>query len=120
MAPIVITPRDRKLLAWIVLTMGVILTAGGLFGVWFQGVVYEKGFPTPATVGEVRAAFTLPAAVMTAGSLLVATIILASPLTDLWTRTRRIAALVSFAVFVLVACTICGHLAGSRIAKILN
>ena len=100
--------------------MGIILTAGGLFGVWLQGVVYENGFPTPATVGEVRAAFTLPSAVMTGGSLLVAAVILASSLTGAWTKTRRLAVLFYFAVFVLVTCAICGHLAGSRVAKILN
>ena len=105
---------------WFVAVAGVVLTAGGLFGVWLQGWVYEGGFPTPATVGEVRAAFTLPAAVTTAGSLIVAAVLLASPLTATWTPTRRLGAFVCFAVLVLVACTVCGHLAGSRVAKILN
>lgn len=117
---IVVTPRDKKLLAWIVLILGVILTSGGLFGVWLQGLIYKNGFPTPATVNEVRLAFTLPAAVTTAGSLIVASSILESSLTKSWTTTRRTVVFVSFAVFVLIVCAICGHLAGSRVATILN
>lgn len=105
---------------WFVAVAGVVLTAGGVFGVWLQGWVYEGGFPTPATVGEVRAAFTLPAAVTTAGSLIVTAVLLVSPLTAAWTPTRRLSSFVCFGVVVLAACTVCGYLAGSRVAKILN
>jgi hypothetical protein len=115
-----ITPKDKKLLAWILLLLGILLTFGGLFGVWLQGLVYEEGFPTPATLGEVRAAFTLPTAATTAGSFLVAIAVLASPLTESWTTKRRVALIASFAICVLVVCGICGHLAGSHVAKILN
>jgi hypothetical protein len=120
MSSIVITPRDRKILAWIALLIGVLLTAGGLVGVWLQGLVYERGFPTPATVNEIRMAFTLPTAVTTSGSLIVAAVLLASPLTAAWTPTRRVSAVIGFTVLVLLACTVCGHLAGSRVVKILN
>jgi hypothetical protein len=120
MSSIVITPRDRKILAWIALVVGAGLTAGGLFGVWLQGRFYEGGFPTAATVGEVREAFTWPTAFTTAGSLIVAAVILSSPLTGSWPTSRRFATFVIFAVLVLVACTVCGHFAGSRVAKILH
>jgi hypothetical protein len=119
-ARMTITPRDQKLIAWVAVIIGIILTVGGLFGIWFQGLVYEKGFPTPATIGEIRLAFTLPTVVTTTGSLLVAAVILASPLTAYWTTKRRFMAFICFAVFVLVLCSICGYLAGSRVAKILN
>jgi hypothetical protein len=120
MSSIVITQRDRKILAWIVLVVGVLLTAGGVFGVWLQGRFYEGGFPTAATVGEVRDAFTWPTAFTTAGSLVVAAVILSSPLTSSWQTSRRLATFVAFALFVLVACTVCGHFAASRVAKILH
>jgi hypothetical protein len=100
---------------WFVALLGLLLTSGGLFGVWLQGLFYEDGFPTPATVGEVRAAFTLPTAFTTAGSLIVAAVILASPATATWPMSRRAVAIITFALLVLLACTVCGHLAGSRV-----
>jgi len=105
---------------WFVSLVGIVLTAGGLFGVWLQGRFYEGGFPTAATVGEVRDAFTWPTAFTTAGSLVVAAVILASPLTSSWPMSRRYVAFVTFALLVLVACAICGHFAGSRVARILH
>lgn len=112
--------KARKGAWWAVAGAGVVLTAGGLFGVWLQGAVYEKGFPTPATIGEIWGAFTLPTAFTTAGSLIVAAVLLASPLTAAWTPTSRFGAFICFTILVLVACAVCGHLAGSRVAHILN
>ena len=105
---------------WFVSLVGVVLTAGGLFGVWLQGRFYDGGFPTAATVDEVRQAFTWPTAFTTSGSLIVAAAILASPLTATWPSSRRVVAFVVFALLVLVACTVCGHLAGSRVSRILH
>ena len=105
---------------WFVALVGFGLTTGGLFGVWLQGRFYEGGFPTAATVGEVRNAFTGPTAFTTAGSLVVAAVILASPLTSSWPTSRRYVAFVAFALLVLVACTVYGHFAGSRVARILH
>ena len=100
--------------------IGLLLTAGGVFGVWLQGSFYHGGFPTAATVAEVRDAFTWPTAFTTAGSLVLSAVILVSPLTASWTRTRRLIGLVLFAVFVLAACFVCGYFAASRVANILN
>lgn len=111
---------SHKVAWWVLAFVGVVLTVGGLFGVWLQGVVYERGFPTPATVDEIRAAFTLPTAVTTAGSLVVSGVILGSPLTASWSATRRLVLLLGFSALVLAACVVCGHLAGSRVAPILN
>src|SRR6185295_15680434 len=104
---------------WFVSLIGAVLTVGGLCGVWLQGRFYENGFPTAATVGEVRAAFTWPTAFTTAGSLIVATVILASPLTSSWSSSRRNVIFVTFVLLVLFACIACGHFAGSRVARIL-
>ena len=112
--------NTHKAAWWFVLLVGAVLTAGGLFGVWFQGRFYEGGFPTAATVGEVRDAFTWPTAFTTAGSLVVACVILASPLTSSWPTSRRYVAFITFALLVLVACTVCGHFASSRVARILH
>ena len=120
MDSITITPRDRKLLAWLVLIIGALLTAGGLVGVWLQGMFYERGFPTAATFGEVRSAFTWPTAFTTLGSLVVAGVLFSSPVTATWSVRRRLVVFVCFGLFVLVAAAVCGHLATSRVAKILN
>jgi hypothetical protein len=105
---------------WFVLLLGLLLTASGLFGVWLQGWFYRGGFPTAATVGEVRGAFTWPAANTAAGSLFIAAVILASPLTASWTASRRLAVFVVFTVLVLAACFTCGYFAAGRVAKMLN
>jgi hypothetical protein len=112
---------DTNKAAWLLVCLvGSLLTAGGLFGVWLQGRFYDGGFPTAATVGEVRDAFTWPTAFTTAGSLVLAAVILISPLTASWTTTRRLVGFISFALFVIAACFVCGYFAGSRVANILN
>lgn len=120
MTSVTITPRDRKVVPWIILVLGSFLTAGGLFGVWLQGMLYQDGFPTPATFGEVRLAFTGPAAVTTLGSFVVSGVLFSSSITAGWSPRRRLAVFVCFGVFVLLACVVCGHLATARVAKILN
>ena len=114
MTPIVVTPRDRKLLAWIVLIIGTLLTAGGLFGVWLQGVFFTVAFPAGANFGELRAAFVWPTLFTTLGSLVVTGALFASPLTSAWSPRRRLIVFVCFTAFVLLAATICGHFATSR------
>jgi hypothetical protein len=120
MTAFTITPRDRKAAPWIVLVIGALLTASGLFGVWLQGMVYQNGFPTPATFGEVRFAFTGPTAVTTLGSLIVSGVLFSSSITAAWSPRKRLALFVCFGVLVLAACALCGHLATARVARILN
>ena len=112
--------NPHKAAWWFVSLVGAALIAGGLCGVWLQGRFYERGLPTAATVGEVRAAFTYPTAFTTAGSLVVAVVILCSPLTASWPSRRRYVIFVTFALLVIIACTVCGHVAGSRVARILH
>ena len=120
MTSISITARDRKMLSWILLLMGALATASGLFGVWLQGSFYRGGFPTAATFGEIRSAFTWPTALTTLGSLIVAGVLFASPITASWPPRRRLVVFICFGLFVLVTCAICGHLATARVAYILN
>jgi hypothetical protein len=114
------TARDRKILSWALLVMGALATLGGLSGVWLQGAFYRGGFPTPATFGEVRAAFTWPTAFTTFGCLTIAGVLFASPITASWSPHRRLVVFLAFGVFVLLACGVCGHLATARVAGILN
>jgi hypothetical protein len=107
--------------AWVFVTViGSLLALSGLCGVWLQGLFYRGGFPTAATLGEVRGAFTWPAANTTAGSLFIAVVILASPFTESWTVKRRLSVFVVFAVSVITACFVCGYMAANRVANILN
>ena len=94
---------------WLAAAFGVVLTAGGLFGVSLQGALEPDG-----PLNELRLAFILPTAVTTSGSLMIAAVLLASPLTSAWTLARRLLALFCFAVLVLITCTVCGYLAVSR------
>ena len=99
---------------------GVLLTTSGLLGIWVQGLFYERGFPTPATFEKVRMMFTLPAAVTTLGSMVVAGVLFGSTLTTSWSLSKRLVIFICFGVIVILGCTVCGHLATARIAKILN
>jgi len=110
----------HKAVWWFVLSIGVVLTVGGLFGVWLQGAFYHGGFPTAATVDEVRNAFTFPTAVTSSGSLIISSVILASPFTASWHVHRRLTILVCFGVLLLVACGVCGYVASGRVAPILK
>ena len=116
----IVTGRDRKVLAHLVLIFGLFLTLAGLFGVWLQGRFYERGFPTAATFGEVRLAFTGPTTFAMLGSLLVSWALLSSPVTAAWSARRRFMAFCCFGVFVLLVAAICGHMATSKVAGILN
>jgi hypothetical protein len=75
MTPFTISARERKIVPWLILATGVLVTAGALLGVWLQGPFYLAGFPTPTTFGEVRLAFT--AAAMTLGTFLVSRVLFA-------------------------------------------
>ena len=118
--PLFLTARDRHIVAWILFFVGALMTAGGLLGVWVQGLFYEGGFPTPATFGEIRLAFTLPAAVTTLGSLMVGGVLFASSITASWSPRRRLLVFVCFGGLVLLGCAVCGHLAAARVERILN
>ena len=120
MAPTQITEREGKILSWIALLVGVLLTITGLFGVWVQGLFYRGGFPTPATFGEVRMAFTLPAAVTTLGSLIVTCVVFASSIALTWSPRQKLTVVVCYGVIVLLGCGVAGHLATTRIASMLN
>ena len=120
MTSISITVRDRKTLSWILLLIGALATVSGLFGVWLQGFFYRGGFPTAATFGEVRSTFTCPTALTTLGSLIVTGMLFASPITALWPPRRRLIVFICFSVLVLVTCAVSGHLATTRVARILN
>ena len=99
---------------------GFLLTAGGLLGVWLQGCFYEGGFPTAATLGEVRTAFMGPTIFTTSGALVSSAVILTGPFSASWTLKRQLFGLALFAAVVLAAAMVCGHLAGSRVVHNLN
>lgn len=115
-----ITLRDRKIFAWIVFVVGALLTVSGLAGVWLQGKFYQGGFPVAATFGEVRSAFTWPTAFTTLGSLIIAGLLFASPITATWSSRRKLVTLICFGAFVLATAALLGHLAATRVGKILN
>jgi len=120
MTSFTLTARDRVMLSWLALVIGLLLTLGGLVGVWLQGRFYRGGFPTAATLGEVRSAFTLPAMITALGSLTIAGVILASRITSSWSPGRRLAVFICFGVFVLAGCMFCGHLAALHVSEILR
>jgi hypothetical protein len=120
MGSLLITARDRRAVPWIVLSIGLLVTAGGMCGVWVQGLFYQGGFPTAATPGVVRDAFTWPTLFTTLGTMIVSGILLAGPLGPHWSHRRRVGAFLCFSALVLITVSVCGHLAMRRVAAILN
>jgi hypothetical protein len=102
------------------LGLGTMATLIGIFGIWLQGQFYGVGVGWyQATQKEVAYAFILPCAVTVFGCLLVAPVILCSPITAKWSVKRRSAVYFLFAVSVLALCTIAGLIAAAKVGKIL-
>lgn len=120
MTTLSLSARDRRVIPWLVFAIGLLVTSGGMLGVWVQGPFYERGFPTAATPEEVRQAFTWPTLFTTTGSMIASAILLAAPLGPSWSPRRRTASFICFAVFVVVTTLVCGHLAMRRVAGIVH
>ena len=113
-------PRDRLVIAWVAVAVGVLITLAGVLGVWTQGLFYQHGFPTAATPGEVRQAFAWPALFTSLGSMIVSGALLAAPLGQSWSPRRRLTAWSTFGTVVVLATFLAGHLAMLRVAEILH
>ncbi|MCB1128594.1 MAG: hypothetical protein KDM81_19010 [Verrucomicrobiae bacterium] len=113
MDKLIITERDRVVVAWLVLLFGALLTAGGLLGVWIQEPLQ---LPTPLTFGEVWFFFSAPAALVSSGTVVVSALIFCSPITAAWPIWRRLVVIVCFGLLVVAGCCLCGYLATERIA----
>ncbi|MCW1914871.1 hypothetical protein OJ996_14885 [Luteolibacter sp. GHJ8] len=113
-----ISASDSRSVACIGLVMGVLVIAGGIFGIWLQGEFYPPALEefTQATEKEIRMAFFLPGAVTLAGGLLVAPVILSSPLTRGWTASRRALVYALFAGSVILLCYLAAVSAAARAA----
>ena len=120
MTTLSLSARDRSIISWLIFAIGILVTLGGMLGVWIQGPFYERGFPTAATPEEVRQAFTWPTLFTTTGSMIASAILLAAPLGPSWSPRRRTVLFLSLATFVVLATLVCGHLAMRRVAGILN
>ena len=97
------------------LVLGGLLLLGGIFGIWLQGPFYRAwGYLIPE---DFRLAFVLPSATTAAGCLILAPVILCSPLTSKWTPFRRANSYIGGFLGGLVLCTIAGAVAAAGIQK---
>ena len=110
-----VSADNKRALARVGLVLGSLLTLGGIFGIWFQGPFYRAwGYLVPE---DFKYAFILPAATTVAGALMLAPVILCSPLTTGWTPARRTIVYIGFFLGVLVLCVIAGNVAAAGIEK---
>ena len=75
-------PTDEKQLSYGAMVFGLIMNAGGVYGVWFQGDFWGQlggAIRGNLNVGELYLVLGLPAGVTVAGALLVAWALLGSP-----------------------------------------
>jgi hypothetical protein len=98
------------------LVIGSLLVLGGVFGIWLQGPFYG-GYWDFIVKQDLIFSFVLPAAVTTAGSLLLAPVILCSPLTSQWTAERRNLTYVVFFAVVIVLIGVAGAIAAAGVEK---
>jgi hypothetical protein len=102
------------------LGIGSMATLAGIFGIWLQGEFYGVGVGWyQATQEEVALAFILPCAVTVFGCLMIAPVILCSPIGAKWSVKRRATVYLLFAATVLALCTIAGLVAAAKVGRIL-
>jgi hypothetical protein len=108
--------NDPMTHAKIGLVLGLLLVLGGIFGIWLQGPFYGVYWDF-IVEQDLKFSFVLPAAVTTAGSLLLAPVILCSPLTSGWTAERRGLTYVAFFLVVIALIGIAGVIAAAGVEK---
>jgi hypothetical protein len=108
--------NDPTTHAKIGLVLGLLLVLGGIFGIWLQGPFYG-GYWDFIVKQDLVFSFVLPAAVTTAGCLLLAPVILCSPLTSRWTAERRNLTYVVFFAVVIVLIGVAGAIAAAGVEK---
>ena len=98
------------------LVLGLLLVLCGIFGIWLQGPFYG-GYWDFILPQDLALSFVLPAAVTTSGCLLLAPVILCSPLTAQWTAERRTLTYIGFFLGVIALITLAGGLAAAGVEK---
>jgi hypothetical protein len=93
---------------------------GGVFGIYCQGPFWASGVVAAMNPGENALALGLPAGVSLAGALLLAYVILASPLTAHWTPRKRAVVFAVVGSSVLVACAVAARFAGHVVSRKLQ
>jgi hypothetical protein len=110
-----VTPSDQKTLAKIGLTLGTLLVVVGIFGIWLQGPFYQTW--EALANQDLALSFVLPAAVTSSGCLLLAPVLLCSPLTAKWTAERRTLTYIGFFLGVIALIVLAGRIAASGVEK---
>ncbi len=111
-----VSPAEQRTLAKIGLMLGTLLVMGGISGVWLQGPFYG-GYWDFIVKEDLKASFVLPAAVTTSGCLLLAPVILCSPLTAGWTARRRTMTYIGFFAGVIALIAAAGTIAAAGVEK---
>ena len=113
------TEKGQRQIAWLVLFYGLLLMAGGLFGVWVQGLFWDVAtnylvMADQLLHSEVVESFCLPTIVTSVGGFAIAWVILASRLTEKFSSKRRNFIFVVFAAVYVLAVFVPAKIAGDK------
>ena len=107
---------DEKQLSYGAMVTGLIMNAGGVYGIWYQGDFWGQlggCIRGNLNVDEVYLVLGLPAGVTVAGALLVSWAVLGSPVACKWSVKRRNAVFGCYAVALVIAIA-CAAVLGSH------
>jgi len=108
--------RSQRLISYLVLFTGVVVVAGGVFGIWMQGRTMYNDMPLHVIYDvlcpeDVYLSICLASSVTSVGILLLSWVILASKLTEKFSATKRNVLFASFAIVLLTAIMVASKIA---------
>ena len=113
------TEKGQRQIAWLILFYGLLLIAGGLFGVWMQEMFWDVStdylvMADQLLHSEVVESFCLPTIVTSVGGFAIAWVILASKLTEKISFKQRNFFFVVFALIYVLAVFVPAKIAGDK------
>lgn len=115
----IMSDKNQRQLAWLLLTTGVLALAAGFIGLWMQGrMMYDgsslRNIADCLCFQDVFASLWMPAVVLSVGTLSISWVILGSKLTENFSAAKRNSLFLVLAATVLTGCLIPTHIAATQ------
>ena len=115
----IISEQNQRQFAWVALVFGLLMTAGGVFGIWMQGRMMYDGTPLHTIydvlcLEEVYESICLAPLVTSVGVLLLSWVILASKLTEKFSAIKKNVWFGTFAAILLMVIMVSSRIAANQ------